>query len=125
MRAFDSSTGAKRRVVHSFIWIPLDVSLSSNAHGFSSLGRHRTRRVGFGPIVPLRLDCFKAGADQPAPLNLCLLLLARIISRVDVVNASGPNELNLQDCFFVFSPNKMRLLGGHDVQCTGLDHFAL
>src|SRR6516225_10200883 len=50
--------------------------------------------------------------------------LARIISRVDVVDACWPGVLHLQDRFLVSGPNKMRVLFRHHVQGARLEHLA-
>src|SRR5262249_48877308 len=50
--------------------------------------------------------------------------LARIISRVDVVDACWPGVLHLQDRFLVSGPTKMRVLLRHHVQGARLGHLA-
>jgi hypothetical protein len=58
------------------------------------------------------------------PRHLRILLLARIVSRVDVVNASRADELNLEDRPLVFCPNIMSVLCRQRLQGTRLDHLA-
>src|ERR1700680_656085 len=62
-----------------------------------------------------------AGKPELVP---SLSLLARIVSRVDVVDASRPGELNLHDCPLVPGPTKMRMLCRYYVQRAHTGHLA-
>src|SRR5262249_60467082 len=53
-----------------------------------------------------------------------LRLLARVVSRVDVVDAARTDELNLEDCLLVPRPNKMRVLCRQREKGTRLQHLA-
>src|SRR5262249_54815336 len=53
-----------------------------------------------------------------------LRLLARVVSRVDVVDAARTDELNLEDRLFVPRPNKMRVLCRQREEGTRLQHLA-
>src|SRR3984893_1623065 len=52
-------------------------------------------------------------------------LLARIVGRIDVVDASRPDELNLDDRLLVSRPHKMRVFCGLREERTALGHPAL
>jgi hypothetical protein len=55
---------------------------------------------------------------------LRVLLLARIVSRVDVVDAARPGELNLDDRLFVSCPNIVRMLCRWREKGTRRDYIA-
>jgi hypothetical protein len=56
--------------------------------------------------------------NNPAPPRK--LFLARIVSRIDVVNASWADELNLENRFFVAGPSIMRVFCRIHPQCARL-----
>ena len=59
-----------------------------------------------------------------SPRHLRFLFLARIVSRVDVVDASRPDELHLDDCLLVACPHIMRVLGRLREEGARLDDLA-
>src|SRR5262245_34300193 len=61
-----------------------------------------------------------AGIKEPGP---SLRLLARIVSRVDVVEACRPGVLNLQDRPLIPRPGKMRVLCRYHVQGARRGHL--
>src|SRR5712692_75008 len=64
-------------------------------------------------------------STQAEPCKLGCLFLARIVSRVDVVDASRPDELHLDNRRLVSGPHIMRVFCRLGVEGTRLDHPAL
>jgi hypothetical protein len=84
--------------------------------GSGPAGEHRAR-----PLTPLQHHLvLRAGQAQ----GRALPTLARIVSRVDVVDASWASVLNLQDRLSISSPRIMRVLCRVHPHCARLEQAA-
>src|SRR5215213_11068152 len=80
------------------------------------------------PRQPCRLEG-RLGAQQHSssePIGLARdLFLPRIVSRVDVVNSSRTDELNLKNRLFIAGPSVVRMFCRINPQRSGFQQFAL